>query len=64
MRNPWGIDGKYNGTYNDNDPLWNDTYYSNQVGFVKADDGIFFITVEDFYSSFDVYSIAFYSDEY
>lgn len=22
MRNPWAIDGSYNGTWSDNDPIW------------------------------------------
>lgn len=64
MRNPWGKDGKYKGPYNDNDPIWKQSNYSSQVGFVKADDGVFFITVQDFYETFDVFSIAFYSENY
>eukprot|EP00347_Sterkiella_histriomuscorum_P009273 403341839 len=64
MRNPWGKDGKYKGQYNDNDPIWTQGNYASQVGFQKADDGLFFITAEEFYDSFDAYSIAFYSDSY
>lgn len=25
IRNPWGSDGAYNGSYRDSDPIWKDT---------------------------------------
>ena len=48
MRNPWGSDGNYNGSWSDNDAIWNDAVnnYKAQVPFVKnTKDGLFFITV-------------------
>jgi hypothetical protein len=46
MRNPWGEDAQYNGTYRDTDPIWTTSNYAAQVNFVSnAHDGIFFITL-------------------
>jgi calpain-15 len=67
MRNPWGNDGVYNGTWNDNDALWNDltNNYAKQVPYTKnVNDGLFFITVQDFYTYFSAFSVSYYSDSF
>lgn len=45
MRNPWGSDGDYNGTWSDNDSVWTTSgeTYIEQADFRNASDGIFFI---------------------
>jgi hypothetical protein len=68
MRNPWGVDGQYNGTYGDKDPIWNTAFtsganYSAQVGFSKnLSDGIFYITLADFAKYYPSYVLTHYRD--
>ena len=45
-RNPWGYDGKYNGTWHDKSQLWQDKVnnYAAQLPYAEnTEDGIFFI---------------------
>ena len=46
IRNPWGSDAMYNGSWSDDDNVWNTVgqNYKQQVGFEKKDDGVFFMT--------------------
>jgi hypothetical protein len=54
LRNPWGSE-KYHGPYSDSDSVWNTGNYAEQVGLVKADDGIFFIDIPTFMSDFTTF---------
>ena len=60
MRNPWGK-GESKGRWSDNDPNWNHVPESEKkrVGYVKnTDDGIFFMTYDDFIYEFRALTIA------
>jgi calpain-15 len=48
MRNPWGSE-TYHGDWSDGSDLWTDEY-KEAAGYVDADDGLFFITIEDYHS--------------
>ena len=60
LRNPWG-QFEWKGDFSDNSSLWNDEY-KRKVGFTSADDGVFFMTVEDFRTKFDRYEVCMYND--
>ena len=62
LRNPWGR-FEWNGAFSDNSELWTEEF-KKQVGFTKADDGVFFMTVEDFKKCFEFFSYAYYHDDY
>jgi hypothetical protein len=67
MRNPWGKDGEYKGTWNDNDALWLDTTnnYKGQVPYTKnTADGLFFISHTDFFTYFAGFSVSYQNDKY
>jgi calpain-15 len=62
MRNPWSVDGAYNGSYSDLDPVWNTAgqTYARQVNFTNdTRDGVFFITPTDYYTYFTAFSISY-----
>jgi len=44
MRNPWGSDGSYNGTWSDSDAIWKTGTYATQVSWTNASDGVFYIS--------------------
>ena len=50
MRNPWGKE-EYKGPYSDSSKLWT-ADLKKQAGYVKANDGVFFIPLADFKKSF------------
>eukprot|EP00347_Sterkiella_histriomuscorum_P020656 403336970 len=67
IRNPWGIDADYNGTWCDSSAKWTDTVnkFSTQVPFKKdTQDGIYFVDLQTFQESFSDVQIAFYNDAY
>jgi hypothetical protein len=67
MRNPWGIDSLYNGTWNDNDATWNtvDQTYATQAGLSSnTNDGIFYISINDFVTYFQGLVISMYKTNY
>ena len=62
MRNPHGHGSeKYKGGFSDDDPNWTEAW-KKQVNFVKANDGVFFISLKDFKTYFKWYAIALYQD--
>eukprot|EP00347_Sterkiella_histriomuscorum_P020566 403337314 len=67
IRNPWGSDGKYNGTWCDKSEKWTDEvnkFYS-QVPFVKdQEDGVYFVDLQTYHESFDQIIIGFWDDSY
>ena len=50
IRNPWGS-GEWKGDYSDDSPLWTPSL-KNELGWVKKDDGIFFMPFKDYMSQF------------
>jgi hypothetical protein len=51
IRNPWGRSGEWNGVWSDKSTIWTDSL-KNEVGWTDADDGTFFISLEDYLSHF------------
>ena len=54
LRNPWGS-GQFNGSWSDKDKNWNlvDASEKKRIGYVgDNDDGIFFMSWEDFWKKF------------
>jgi len=60
LRNPWGK-GEWKGDYSDDSDKWTDEL-KEKVGFVKSQDGSFFMTVEDFHKYYTVYDIGHYHE--
>lgn len=48
---PWG-QGEWNGRWSDDSPMWTDEAKS-KLAYQRADDGIFWMQIEDFVQSFD-----------
>ena len=54
MRNPWG-QTEFHGKYNEDDlEIWKNDELRELVGYVKADDGIFFMTISELKSNMDI----------
>jgi calpain-15 len=51
MRNPWGKQGEWTGDWSDDSDLWTPAL-SKLVGHTQADDGIFFIPLENYLTHF------------
>ena len=47
LRNPWGYE-KYHGDWSDESSLWTDDL-KTEAGWELADDGIFFMSIEDYW---------------
>ena len=47
LRNPWGS-FEWKGDYSDNSNKWTDRL-KKELGFVNSNDGVFFMTFEDFF---------------
>ena len=62
LRNPWGK-GEWLGAWSDKSELWTDEF-KREAGWVDEDDGVFFITYEDFKQNFEAFTIAHYHDDY
>lgn len=65
LRNPWGK-GEGKGRFSDKDQIWD--YVSPevkaQIGYEDREDGSFFITLDDFYDSFSMVTVAKVEDDY
>jgi hypothetical protein len=65
MRNPWGTDGNYNGTWRDADPRWLTNNYTSQVPYKNnTADGLFFISIDDYNTYYDYMSVTYFQDSY
>lgn len=62
MRNPWGSE-TYTGPWNDQDTQWTEEFQA-QVNHIRADDGTFYIPLDNFRNAFTWYNIAMYSDDW
>ena len=56
IRNPWG-NGEWNGDWSDNSPLWKSTI-SPQIKLDNEDDGVFYMSYEDFIRYYLVINIC------
>ena len=60
MRNPHAEEN-YTGPFRDDDPQWT-AQWKEEAGLVVANDGTFFIPVDDFRQAFNEYTISMYQD--
>lgn len=56
LRNPWG-NSEYSGDWCDSSDLWDDKL-RRQVGLTDADDGVFFMSLEDFLTYYVIFSVC------
>lgn len=61
MRNPWGTE-KFKGDYSDSSTKWTPAL-KKQAGMTVKNDGEFFMTLKDFYASFELTEINFNVDK-
>lgn len=61
INNPHGNEGKFNGSWADNDPKWA-TYRSQVPIYTMADDGQLFMEVSEFVKSFEIFMINYIND--
>ena len=61
LRNPWGKQ-EWNGAWSDQSSVWT-TALRKELGSVIADDGFFFITLDDFVKNFKFTNICKYNDD-
>ena len=62
LRNPWGK-GEWKGDWSDSSHLWTPEL-RHQLGLVDEDDGIFFMSYEDFQKYFSNFDVCYYHDNY
>ena len=62
LRNPWGKQ-EWTGDFSDKSPLWTDEA-KRIVGYTDADDGIFCMTITDFFAMMSSYTVCYYKDNY
>lgn len=62
MRNPWGS-FEWRGEYNEESKKWTEEL-KKKVNFLKADDGVFFITLSEFVSQFDQFCICYIHENF
>jgi len=60
LRNPWGNEVEWNGSWSDRDPAWNQISYEErqQLTQVSSADGEFWMSYDDWFSSFDQVQIC------
>jgi calpain-15 len=62
IRNTWGSK-EWSGDWSDDSDLWTDDL-KEEIGLVEANDGIFFISADDFKKNFYQTIICYYEDDY
>ena len=62
IANPHGVDGTYNGSFHDNDPIWTEEFRKQVPNFTIANDGKFFMEIGEFAKSFEVFMINYIQD--
>lgn len=62
LRNPWGK-MEFKGNYSEKSEKWT-TELKRKVGFAQAEDGMFFMTDDEFKNYFKGFSINYYHDEF
>jgi len=63
IRNPWGDSTEWKGDYSDDSKLWTESL-KRDVGFVKSDDGTFWMKFDDFIKYFNDIVTIFYKDNW
>ena len=62
LRNPWGK-GEWKGDWGDDSWLWT-PYLREELGYANEDDGVFFMTWNDFLKYYSDLQICYYHDDY
>jgi len=62
VRNPWG-EHEWNGDWSDKSPLWTDEL-REELNYVDADDGSFWMSVDDFKNCFIEFYLCKYRDDF
>jgi len=62
VRNPWG-QFEWNGAWGDKDPNWTESM-KRQVNFKNANDGVFYMAIEDYKATFGSTTICKVHDDY
>ena len=62
FRNPWGKT-EWKGLWSDSDPIWSDEL-KKQLKFQIKEDGVFFMSYDDFSKNFSTFQICYYHDNY
>lgn len=62
IRNPWSAE-MYSGPWSDKSSLWTEDF-KKQVGFVQANDGVFFMEHSDFIKGFYQFMVVQYRDDW
>lgn len=62
LRNPWGT-GEWKGSFSDSSPEWN-KQLRQQLNYFNADDGVFYMTWNDFLKYYTDVQICYYHDNY
>ena len=62
IRNPWGK-GEWKGDYSDKSAKWTEQL-KRAVNHVDEEDGVFFMTVNDFRAHFSSFSTGYYHDDF
>lgn len=60
LRNPWGNEIEWNGSWSDTDPIWNslDEKTRRRLSIRRNNDGEFWMSFNDFYREFDVMEVC------
>lgn len=64
INNPHGVEGKYNGDWADNDPKWTPNFKAQVPEYVNADDGQFFMDLNQFIDTFEVFMVNYVRDDW
>ena len=62
LRNPWGKSEFY-GRFKRKDPIWTDELKTH-LNYNKNEEGVFYMTYEEFSSWFQTFQICYYHDDY
>lgn len=61
MRNPWGS-FEWNGEYAEDASIWTDKLKKDADFIQNKDDGIFFMTIQEFIEQFNLFSVCCYKE--
>ena len=62
LRNPWGKSEFY-GKFKKKDPIWTDEL-KTQLNYNRNDEGVFYMTYEEFSNWFQTFQVCYYHDNY
>lgn len=64
VRNPWGTDAAFSGSWKDTSSNWSDAYKAQVPYDRNTADGAFFITDSEFVNSYYYYQVGYVHDNY